>query len=217
MRRHTRPLILAGITAVLMTACGGSDFTYHKSPDNKAFVRIPNDWEMFERREMLIASGLSLSPATQEQNPWILGFDGGPEPSVERVLDLLEVPGHPVVLAQVKRLTFTQHEVVSIRALRNYFYNLDEASQMNFADLIDYEELVLPGGLRGMRVVFDVAPAGLGEVQAGSEVMRVSQSMIVDAATELLYLLLVRCESHCYRDNARTIDQIVDSWTVKER
>jgi len=72
-------------------------------------------------------------------------------------------------------------------------------------------------GRCGIRIVFDVLPSGIANVQFGNDVIRVNQTAILDPGTELLYLLVVRCESHCYRDNARAIKQIVDSWTVKER
>jgi hypothetical protein len=52
---------------------------------------------------------------------------------------------------------------------------------------------------------------------AGGSVIRVTQVAVVDPATNKLYLFMLRCESHCYRDNKTLLDTIVSSWTVKER
>ena len=51
----------------------------------------------------------------------------------------------------------------------------------------------------------------------GFDYPRHGQIAVVDPSSQKLYLFLLRCESHCYRDNRTIIDAIVNSWTVKER
>jgi hypothetical protein len=65
-------------------------------------------------------------------------------------------------------------------------------------------------------MTYDVVLEGISSVTAGNKVIRVTQESIVDPATNRLYMIVVRCESHCYRDNKSLIDQIANSWTVKE-
>ena len=44
-----------------------------------------------------------------------------------------------------------------------------------------------------------------------------NQTTLVDERTETLYVLLVSCSVRCYEDNKGTIDDVVESWTVKDR
>jgi hypothetical protein len=62
-----------------------------------------------------------------------------------------------------------------------------------------------------------VVLSGISGPTEGGNVIRVTQVAVVDPATNKLYLFMLRCESHCYRDNKTLLDTIVNSWTVKER
>lgn len=219
--RRRRSLLgaLVGGT-VALAACGGlveSEFTFVQSADRKAFFKVPAEWERFTKRDLLLASGQSLSEATDQAFPWLIAFDGDPNPSVEHVLRLADAPDHPVVLAQAQVLDFSSRDQFSLGSIRNQFYRVDQLLDSDQASIRSYEELVLEGGFRGVRIEYDVVPQGVNTVAEGSDVIRVAQVGILDPATENLYLLAIRCESHCFRDNRSLIDQILDSWTVKER
>ena len=43
------------------------------------------------------------------------------------------------------------------------------------------------------------------------------QTALLDKRTRLIYLLVVTCDADCYVKNQKTINSVVDSWTVKER
>lgn len=201
-----------------LSACGGGDtFTYVSSTDGKAYFKVPPGWEFFDKRDILVASGQSLSAATNEQLPWLIAYDAAPDPSLDNILSLGTAPEHPVIFARVQVLPFAQRDGLSLGAIRNAFYPVDQLVQMNAAELLSYEDIVLEGGLHGNRVVYDIIPQGVTGVASGNSVIRVDQTGIVDAGTRTLYLFVIRCESHCYRDNKPLIDAIADSWTVKER
>ncbi|HEX9823946.1 MAG TPA: hypothetical protein VGB51_06085 [Actinomycetota bacterium] len=212
-----RPLGALVAASFVLASCGGAQYEYVKSDDDKAFFKVPISWEEYGKRELLVATGQSLSAATDEGFPWLVGYDGDPDPSLDHVLELGGAPEHPVILAQVRRLDFSTRDQISLGTLRNVFYEVDTLLQENAADIIDYEELALPDGLRGIRMVFDVITAGATTIAADNTVIRVGQVGVLDAKTENLYVFTIRCESHCYRDNETVIEQIVDSWTVKER
>ena len=46
--------------------------------------------------------------------------------------------------------------------------------------------------------------------------VEVQQAGALDPPTSLFYFVAVRCNLTCYQHNRATIDQIVNSWTVKE-
>lgn len=207
-------IVLSG--AVLLSACAESEFTYVQSSDRTAFFRVPRDWETFSRREILVHSGLSLSQAADAANPWLVAVDANPNPSVDRVLQLGRVPEHPVILAQAIQLTPAANDQMSLQSLRNFAYPVDDLTQEDRAELRSYEEVVLAGGYHGIRLEYDIIMKGQYRVDVDNTVMRVSQLSVLDPAQRTVYLFLLRCESHCYRDHESVIEQITQSWTVKE-
>lgn len=205
------------VAAVGLAACRGSGFDYVGSPDRRATFKVPLEWKEFTKRDLLAASGQDLSNATNEAFPWLVGFDAAPKPAASNVLALEDPVDHPVVLAQTLTLDFAARDQISLAVIRNAIYPVDQLVETDAAEVREYEELVLEDGFRGIRVEYDVTQGGATTVTAGNEVIRVLQVGIVDPATENLYLFAVRCESHCFEDNAKLIDQIADSWRVREQ
>jgi hypothetical protein len=203
--------------AVLAAACAGTGFQFVSSSDRRAFFKVPVNWELYDKRDILVASGQSLSAESNRQLPWLIGFDADPNPSVEHVVDIAAAPRYPVVMARVQQLPFQVRDALSLSTLRNWVYPIDRLLQANAGEILAYEDVVLPGGFHGSRIVFDVVLSGISNVSAGNQVIRVQQIAVVDPATQRLYFFMIRCESHCYRDNGTLIDQIASSWTVKER
>jgi hypothetical protein len=208
--------LIAGL-AVLLSACASSEFAYVSSSDRNAYFKVPSDWKFFDKRDILVASGQSLSTGTDKQIPWLIAFDADPKPSLNHVLKLAEAPKHPVVMARVQSLPFQVRDQLSLHSLRNVVYPLDQLLNANAAEILSIKDIVLEGGLHGNRIDYDVVLQGLSNVATLSGVIRVTQIAVVDPATTKLYMFTIRCESHCYRDNKTLLDQIADSWTVKER
>lgn len=203
--------------AALASACASSEFSYVSSSDRNAYFKIPSDWKYFDKRDILVASGQSLSSGTDRQIPWLIAFDADPKPSLNHVLKLGDAPKHPVVTARVQSLPFQVRDQLSLHSLRNIVYPLDQLLNANAAEIVSTQDVVLEGGLRGSRMTYDVVLQGLSNVAALSGVIRVTQIAVIDPATTKLYVFTIRCESHCYRDNKTLLDQIANSWTVKER
>jgi len=207
-------LLLVAVLA--LTACRGSGFDYIGSPDRKAYFKVPLEWKKFTKHDLLAASGQDVSDATTQTLPWLVAYDASPQPAADHVLALQAAVKHPVVLAQTVALDFASRDQISLATIRNQIYPVDELVNNDGAEIRDYEELALEGGYRGIRIEYDVITQGTSMVTAGNQVIRVHQVGIIDHASENLYLFAVRCEAHCYEENAKLIDQIVESWQVKE-
>jgi hypothetical protein len=106
---------------------------------------------------------------------------------------------------------------MSLMAIRNELFNLDQLQAANTAEILSQKDLILPGGFYGSRIDYAVTDKGIDTAALHNLVLRVTQVGIVDPGVHKFYLFYVWCESHCFRDNQRLIDQIVGSWTVKER
>jgi hypothetical protein len=208
----------AAALAVLLTACSNSGYVYVSSTNRNAYFKIPASWTFYDKRDLLVASGQSLSSATDRQFPWLIGYDSSPDPSIQHIINIADATSYPVVMAQVEQLPTQVRDQFSLSSLRNWVYPVDRLAQANAAEMVSYnDDVVADGGLHGLRMTFDVTLAGNSSVIAGNKVIRVTQSSLVDPKTNLLYLFVIRCESHCYRDNKTLIDSITNSWTVKER
>lgn len=225
MGRHRTPRARGGfgapaillLSALVLAACQGSGFDYVGSPDRKASFKVPLEWKEFTKRDLLASTGQDVSEATGEALPWLVGFDAAPDPTTDHVLSLQLAPDHPVVIAQTLALDFETRDQISLGTIRNQVYPVDELLNNDAAEVRAYEELELEDGLRGIRIEYDVFPEGVATVSEGNEVIRVLQIGVLDGPTENLYLFAVRCEAHCYQEHAKLIDQIADSWTVKEQ
>ncbi|MGH2556268.1 MAG: hypothetical protein ACRDHO_11190 [Actinomycetota bacterium] len=215
--RLARLIGLTAALAVLLSACASSEFAYVSSSDRNAYFKIPSDWRFFDKKDILVASGQSLSAETDRQLSWLIAFDADPKPSLHHVVNIAEAPKHPVIMARVEALPFSVRDQISLRMLRNLIYPLDQLENANKAEVLSFEDVVLEGGLRGNRLTYDIALQGFSNVADLSGVIRVTQIVVIDPATTKLYMFVIRCESHCYRDNKTLLDQIADSWTVKER
>ncbi len=215
--RH-RPLIGAlAAGAILLAACGGASFNFTSSSDDKAFFKVPKQWREYNRLDILEAAGQSESAATERAIPWLVAFDADPEPSVIHVLSLELAPEYPVVLAQTRALDFSTRDQISLGSLRNQLYPVDDLLQNDAAEIIAYEEVVLEDGFRGIEMTYDVLTQGISPVTRGNQVIRVRMMGILDAKTENLYWLAIRCRAECFVEHQGMIDQIAESWTVRER
>src|SRR2546425_11168290 len=86
--------------AVLSGSCSNSGFLYVSSSDRRAYFKVPANWKFFDKRDILVASGQSLSGETNRQIPWLIAFDSDPKPSLDHILSLVDAPGYPVVEAR---------------------------------------------------------------------------------------------------------------------
>jgi hypothetical protein len=208
---------LAAALAILGSACGSSGFAYVASSDHRAYFKIPDAWHFFDKRDLLVASGQSLSEASNQQIHWLIGYDADPHPEVAHIVGLADPLKYPAVMAQVQTLAPQVRDTFSLQTIRNLVYPVDQLVQANKGEVLAYKEIVLPGGLHGSQMTFDVVLGGVSTVESGNDVIRVEQTAVVDPATNTAYVFFIRCESHCFRDNGSLITQIADSWTVKER
>ena len=210
----------AGVALVValglfLSACDGPGYTYVSSTGTRTYFRVPSQWKLYTKQQLLVAANLQDSKQASNSFPFLAGYDGDPHPSITHVLALATVTQYPVVRAEVQRLSPSGHEQLSVAGLRNSVYAVDQLLQNDAADILTYKEVVESGGYHGVRMVFNVSLEGNLTVAPGNQVMRISQVALVDPATSLLYLLVVRCSAACYKANQTAIDQIISSFTVR--
>ena len=172
---------------------------------------MPNSWTVYDENEVFQLQGQGISPQRTEAakaSQWLVAFDAAPRPSLEHVLK--NAPTHPTGFAKVRQLSDRERDTYSLASLRNAVFPIDELiKEEGQVELLETEDLVLEGGYRGSRLVFNL--------RQDDGFLTVNQTALVDPATRTLYLLVVGCEARCYTANQEAIQEVVSSWTVKER
>jgi hypothetical protein len=203
-------------SAVLFSACGGSGFVYVGSSADKTFFKVPNNWTAYNKQEILVASHLDQSVDSQSAFHFLVGYDSDPQPSIVHVTDKGLATVYPTVLAWVRKLDTSDHETFSLSAIRNAVYPVDGFVQSHLGEVLVVKDLIFPGGIHGTETIYDLSN-GSYSISQTNATMRVAQVGLLDSGTNLFYLFMLRCSADCYSQNQGLIDQIVNSFTVKER
>lgn len=196
--------------AVLLAACGSSEYHYVKSTSDRTFMRVPAKWTLYDEDALLESS--DESPESKEQFKeltWSVAFDASPEPSLDHILT---VSDHPTGLVQVRTLLPAQRDAFSLSDLRSLLLRFDplsEEAQMNGeVEVLETKE-VEQDGMHGSELLLNLkTPEG--------DLVKWRQIALIDSAVSKVHVLAVSCDEECYAANEKVIDTIIDSWKVTE-
>jgi hypothetical protein len=225
--RVKRLPILVTAAAILLAGCT-SGYTYVTNSKTKTFFKIPDQWRLYSENEIFASQIQGLSPqseAAAKQSLWMVAFDADPHPSLDHLFQLtsrcdavkatspekLPIGCYPEGFAQVRPLSENQRDALSLATLRNEIFPVDQlmTADPSSVEVLRQDDIVLGSGFHGSRYVMNV--------KRDDVFLTLDQTALVDPATRMLYLFAIGCEAHCYLAHQKTIDQIVRSWTVKER
>jgi hypothetical protein len=227
-------LVLAAAGALLLAGCSTSAFHYVKSDDYHTYFKVPNRWKLFDENTLLDpkVSGLSHDEVAQTKaTTWLLAFDANPRPALH---DLLQPKGYPSGLATVQQISPQTADTVSLQTLRNLFFDIDGTSSDSSgssgstgtsgssggtssagaaatgqqADVLTYEAVNLDGGFHGSHLI--------AKLDVNGRSVTVNQIAVLDQATTKIYAIVVTCTTTCYERNQSKIEQVVNSWTVRD-
>jgi hypothetical protein len=210
--RLTRCLVVSLSLAVLVTSCAGSGYQYVKDSSSTAFFKLPTTWALYDEDQILDSDMVTLSPQSQQsvaQALWMVAFDANGSPSLSHVLS--SGSEQPAGFAQVRPLGAEERDTFALSTIRNALFDVDgtsDSSGTSGVELLSTSDVVLDGGFHGLHLEFNVPD--------GSDYLTVNQIGVVDPDTSTLYLFAIGCEAHCYLDHQDAIEQIAESWTVKE-
>ncbi len=210
--RARRVAWLVAAVSLLAPSCAGSGFQYVKDSSSTAIFKLPSAWQLFDEDQILTSSEIVASPQAKEAfaaATWMVAFDANPSPSLDHLFIFASAADDPTGFAQVRPLGLEERDAFSLADIRNALFDVDGASGGVQAELLSSDDLLLDGGYRGLHVVFNV--------QDGETFLTVNQVGVVDPATTTLYLFAIGCEAKCYLDHQGDIDEIANSWTVKEK
>jgi hypothetical protein len=205
--------------AILLTACGKSDFQYVENSSEGVYIKVPQDWEVVANDLDPALPRTSRGVVLTENLPPTIGLwevdmvaspvaAGGEFPEAKGTL-LVSIVNpdfrHEVSVEsqRARRFQLSGEEEGSVATLRELARQNDPR-----VALIDDVDIV-EDDIRGNRAVFRVQ----GEDGSTSIVDHV---VTFDAATSRSYELFFSCETRCYEANRAAINDIVDSLTVED-
>lgn len=219
--KKTRALIVLMVATFMLSACGQPEFTYVRDQAGTTYFKVPATFTRLDANaiELYLSGDHPNSQAAQlrAQRVWSTAFDQSTEPSVNHLLGSTD----PFVYATVHQLTEEQRDAISINRLRDFVLPVTEQVRelykqqamatgqppmfRNF-ELLNDEVLTLDGGARGVRVRFNY--------QIGNDVQTFDHTAILDEKGATVSVMLIGCQSICYRKRAGEFDKIASSFKL---
>jgi hypothetical protein len=200
---------LAVAAPVCLAACAGTGYQYVKSSENNTYFKVPDGWKLYDEDTVLNALKSTLSSDEIDQareTSWTTIFDASPDPSLQHVAN--SGAPYPVGRAIVQTLSPDSADSVSLQSLRNLFFDVDTALDNGTAHVSSYDLVEFDGGFHGSHLVARI------NTKKGS--VTFNQVAVIDQASSKVYAISVSCSTGCYDKYESKIDNVIDSWTVKD-
>jgi len=203
------------VGSVLLAGCGAPAYTYVKNSADHMYVKIPASWHSIDQDDLDHAIGLDPAESAKSRGLWLQAYDAADTPSPLHLFGSSAT--EPAALVSVQQVPETSRGGLSLDGLRDLFFPVSpNARQQNqnpqltgFGLMAD--DVLTPGdGLRGVHTVFRYTLGG------GPPQMMDQTAYLNDDASKV-YVLLVRCSTTCYKDRHDEIDNVVSSFTIREK
>ncbi len=203
--------LAVALVLVTSAACGSPKYHYVKNSSEGTYVKVPQDWALFDEEE--ITKGLDQSREAKDaynRTAWSVAFDAAPSPSLDHILS--PRADHPTGLVQVRTLSPEERDGFSLANLRSLLLEVDPLADREApgVEVVGSRDVDRPGGLHGNEFVVNL------RTNEGTR-LKWRQIALVDSAVRKVHVLAISCEDDCYAANEKVIDQVVSSWQVKER
>jgi hypothetical protein len=219
--RRLGPLGAIGALSLVLSGCLSSGYTYlsHQSPDGTAlYFKVPGTWTRFGSSSDVKATNgqLSISQISQvlgtqiQGAQWYESFNASPHAKPGLFINDLGSK-YPEGIAFTAQLNPSLRDAFSLAGLRSEVLGTDPLApaQNSPFNVLAYNEFTKKGGIRGSKLVTDINDgAGITVTYA--------QIVEVDPATNYVSAIAVGCRASCWGPNQGTINQILNTWNVKE-
>ena len=206
--------LLLAVT-VLLAGCGAPAYTYVKNSADHMYVKIPASWHSIDQDDLDDAIGLDPAESAQSRGLWLQAYDAADTPSPLHLFGSSAT--EPAALVSVQQVPAANRGRLSLDGLRDMFFPVSPGAresnqnpQLTGFGLVTDDVLTPGDGVRGVHTVFRYSLAG------GPPQMMDQTAYINDDASKI-YVLLVRCSTTCYKDRHGEIDDVVSSFTIREK
>lgn len=213
MRRRSA-LGVAVALLLVAAACSRSGFAYVEQEDEGVFIKVPENWTVFETTEVepppQLLGDILLQPLSGVVRPWQVVIDAGPEPTASNIRKPLY--DFPIGLAEIQPIDFGVRDLFNTAMMRSLStgFAVDPVAEANSGNgefVIELDQDIVKDELRGNRLRYRRS------VDGGTLV--VDSLVLADGINSKWYRITMSCEENCFLANARLIDEIMTSFTVE--
>jgi hypothetical protein len=201
--------------SVLLAGCGAPSYTYVKNSADHLYVKIPASWHSIDEDDLDDAIGLDPAESAKSRGLWLQAYDAAETPSPLHLFGSSST--EPAALLSVQQVPESNRGRLSLDGLRDLFFPVSPSARESNQNpqLTDFglvtDDVLTPGdGLRGVHSVFRYS---LG----GGPPQMIDQTAYLNDDASKMYVLFVRCSTTCYKDRHGEIENVVSSFTIREK
>jgi hypothetical protein len=208
--RHAVRLLGALALVAIVAGCFSSKYSYVNNSAEGTFFKVPSGWKVYRLTEAE-KEGRPPSLPSSVETVWHVAFDASTHPDQAHLQEL--PPADLVGEVQILALSPSANDSVSATVLRQNLFGVDPVLQDPGLpakwELVSYAPIQSASGVVGSRAVINVPIEG-----EPGKFVTLDGSELLDQSTGRAYLLLMRCESQCYLNQQKSVDEIATSWKV---
>jgi hypothetical protein len=204
---------MLALLGVLVSGCAAPKFTYVTNSTAHTYFKVPTEWRKIDSQDLY--KTISGGSGTVPPSVWTVGYDGSTKPAAADALSPRAT--RPFAYAVVEQINTTTTNELSYNLLRDFFLPVTSAARQNAAQQgftlkgfkLIRNSMLTPGqGYHGVRETFDYTyPDGSTNT--------FDQVALTNADQTEVYVLLVHCLATCYQSDAKQIDTVMSSFTVR--
>jgi hypothetical protein len=207
---------LVMLAGSVLTGCGAPAYTYVTDKADNAYFKVPASWRQVNPQFVTQAQSLlttSLAGKAGGTLEWSRAYAETTSPSGESLLDASD---NPVVYASVQNMKLSLRGELSFNVMRDLIFPVTQNARQEAAaagetlagfQSIGYTLISNKFNMRGINEVFEY------EVDGQSDAFDLT--VMTNAATTKLYLLLIQCYQECFAAHESQIAQVANSFTVR--
>ena len=198
----------------ILSGCGAPSKIYAKNSQLGVYFTVPSEWAAIPEEEIRSYELAGADAAAKNKADLVLwqeAYSASKETTAKNILQL-EAPKALTAFARVRALTMEESDAMSYNGLRNLILPVTDlitgtSTIVDEFEILDEQEIVTETA-RGLQTVFSFTPKG-----GANET--VHQTALLSNDRKSIYFFLVRCTTKCFNESEATVNEIVDSFTVK--
>lgn len=219
LRRTVIGIMAAGVAVLaagLLAGCGAPAYTYAADKADHAYFKVPSGWHQVSPQFVAQAQNMltkSFAGTAGGATAWSQAYAAATSPSA---LSLLDASDNPVVYASVQNLKLSLRGELSFNVMRDLLFPVTPGARQQAAaagetlpgfESISYSLITTKYNTRGINELFEYDVNGQPDA--------FDLTVLTNAATTKLYLLLVQCYQNCFVSHEKQIATVVNSFTVR--